>query len=445
MNANEPPIQQAWKVAAASLAGTAVEWYDYFLYGTAAALVFNAHFFPNLDPTTGVLASLASFGVGFVARPLGGFIFGHLGDTVGRKTMLIVTILSMGLGTFIIGLLPTYSSIGIWAPILLVTLRIVQGIAVGGEWGGAALMALEHAPGKRRGFFAAWPQVGVPVGLILSTVVFELVTYTTSEGQFDAWGWRVPFLFSAVLVVIGLVIRLKVSEAPGFQELKSRGATIDKPLVEVLRRHKRSTLLVVGLQASVNIGFYLVVVFALSYGTNQVGVSNSVMLNGLLVAAIVDFVFIFIFGRLSDKFGRRPVYMFGAASFIAWAFPFFLLLNTGNIWLIWLAMIFTLTMGHASSYSVESSMFPELFETRVRYSGSSVGYQLGGTVFSGPTPFVGALLFGVVGATWPISLLLIGGSVLTLGLAVATKETKDIDIDASVANTQPEPVAQPDE
>jgi MFS family permease len=299
------------QVVLASLIGTTIEWYDFFIYGTAAALVFNQLFFPNVDPVIGTLAAFATFGVGFVARPLGGVVFGHYGDKIGRKSMLVITLLIMGVATTLIGLLPSFATIGIWAPILLVVLRFLQGLAVGGEWGGAVLMAVEYSPEDRRGFYGSWPQMGSPIALFLSTVIFSVFA-TLPDEQFLSWGWRVPFLVSILLVGVGLYIRLRIFETPAFSQVKESG-TARLPMVEVLKNDLRKVLIGAGIVFVTIGGFYVVVTFSLSYGTETLGIPRGVMLVGVIIAAISELITIPIFASLSDRVGRRPVCVWSAA------------------------------------------------------------------------------------------------------------------------------------
>lgn len=294
------------KVVFASLIGTTIEWYDFFVYGTAAALVFNKLFFPNVDPVIGTLAAFATFGVGFIARPLGGVVFGHYGDKIGRKSMLVITLLIMGIATTLIGLLPSFATIGIWAPILLVVLRFLQGLAVGGEWGGAVLMAVEYSPEDKRGFYGSWPQMGSPIALFLSTVIFSAFA-TLPDEQFLSWGWRVLFLVSIVLVGVGLYIRLRIFETPAFSEVKESGTGARLPIVDVLKNDLRKVLIAAGIVFVTIGGFYVVVTFSLSYGTETLGISRGVMLTGVIIAAISELITIPIFASLSDRIGRRPV------------------------------------------------------------------------------------------------------------------------------------------
>ncbi len=315
-------------VILASFIGTTIEWYDFFLYGTAAALVFNRLFFPNVDPLIGTLSSFGTFAVGFVARPFGGIVFGHYGDRLGRKSMLVYSLVIMGVATFLIGLLPTHDAIGMWAPVLLVVLRCAQGIGVGGEWGGAVLMAVEHSPPGRRGLSGSWPQMGVPAGLFLSTVVFAITSTQMSEEQFLAWGWRLPFLVSLGLVAVGIFIRLAIMETPAFTSLTQSGKREERPVVTALRTHRRSLLLAMGMRVAENGLFYVYTVFVLSYGPAQLGLARNTMLTGVTLAALGGLFAIPLYGALSDRIGRRPVYLFGAAFSLLYALPFFLLLDT---------------------------------------------------------------------------------------------------------------------
>ncbi|WP_257447962.1 MFS transporter [Archangium lipolyticum] len=422
----EQPLESSiWKVAAASFIGTAVEWYDFFLYGTAAALVFNRLFFPSFDPLMGTLAAFATFAVGFVARPLGGVIFGHFGDKLGRKSMLSATLMIMGAATFAIGLLPTYESIGVWAPILLVLMRVLQGFGLGGEWGGAVLMAVEHAPSNRRGFYGSWPQMGAPAGLLVANGVFSV--FSRNEEQFLSWGWRVPFLFSAVLIGIGVFIRMSVAESPAFQAHKAAekasSATPKIPALEALRKYPRQILLAMGARFAENGFFYIVTTFVLTYGTGQLGLERSTMLNGVLAATAVHLVAIPAFGALSDVFGRRPVYIGGAVGCALLAFPFFWLIDTKETGLIVLAITLGI-IAHAAMYGPQASFFSELFGTRVRYSGASLGYQLASVFAGGLSPLVATwLLTESGGKAWPVSLYMVGLALVTLVSVYLSAET----------------------
>ena len=420
--AEESQSTSTLKVATASFIGTAVEFYDFFLYGTAAALVFNRLFFPSYDPMVGTLLAFATFAVGFVARPLGGMVFGHFGDKLGRKSMLSATLMIMGVATFAIGLLPTYESIGVWAPILLVLMRILQGFGLGGEWGGAVLMAVEHAPAHRRGFYGSWPQMGAPAGLLLATGVYSLFTRLPDE-QFITWGWRVPFLFSAVLIGIGVFIRLSVAESPAFRAAhKAPGSGPKLPIVEVLRTYPKQILLAMGARFAENGWYYILVTFVLTYGRQRLGLEQSTILNCVLGGTVVHLIAIPFFGAASDRFGRRPVYLAGALGCALLALPFFWLIDTKSTGLIWLA----LTLGfiaHAAMYGPQASFFSELFGTRVRYSGASLGYQLSSIFAGGLAPFTATWLLTKYDKTWPVSVYLLGLAVITLVSVYLSAET----------------------
>jgi MFS transporter, MHS family, shikimate and dehydroshikimate transport protein len=379
-------------VVAASFIGTTIEWYDFFLYGTAAALVFNKLFFPKSAPSTGTLLALATYGVGFAARPVGGIIFGHFGDRIGRKSMLVLSLLIMGVATFLIGVMPTYSAIGVWAAYLLVALRLAQGLGVGGEWGGAVLMAVEHAPPRRRGFYGSWPQMGVPAGLFLSTVVFLYVQSVTTDAQFLSWGWRIPFLLSIVLVVVGLFIRLRIMESPAFQRVKETRTEAPTPILDVLRKYPKQVLLAMGMRVAENGLFYVFTVFVLVYGNEHLGVKRSTVLWGVVIAALIGLVTIPFYGALSDRVGRRPLYLGGAVIGLLFSFPFFWLLNTKTAVLIWLAVVLGVNVAHDLMYGPQAAYFAELFGTRVRYSGASLGYQLASVFAGGFAPLVAAWL-----------------------------------------------------
>ena len=424
---NSPaPSSSIRMVALASFVGTTIEWYDFFLYGTAAALVFNQLFFPTFDPLTGTLAAFGTYAVGFIARPIGGIIIGHYGDKIGRKSMLVLTLLIMGVATFLIGLLPTYESSGPWAAVFLVLLRLVQGFGVGGEWGGAVLMAVEHAPPGRRGYYGSWPQMGVPAGLLMSTFVFAAFA-RLPEDQFLAWGWRVPFLLSFLLVGVGLLIRLRILETPAFAKMKERRADAMMPIVEVIRKYPKQVLLAAGARIAENGGFYIFSVFMLLYATQHAKVERSVALTGVMIAAAFDLVAIPFYGHLSDKIGRRPVYLFGAAMTGILAYPLFWLFDTGSTPLVWLGLVLVFTFAHAPMYGPQAAFLSELFGTRVRYTGASLGAQLASIVAGGLSPFIATALmprYGRVG----LSLYLAAMGLITIIAVLAAAETSRKDI-----------------
>jgi MHS family shikimate/dehydroshikimate transporter-like MFS transporter len=424
------------KVAIASFIGTTIEWYDFFLYGAASALIFGRLFFPNYDPLTGALASFGTYAVGFAARPIGGMVCGHFGDRVGRKSMLILTLSIMGTATFLIGLLPTYHQIGIWAPILLVVLRLAQGFGIGGEWGGAVLMAVEHAPKGRRGFYGSWPQIGVPAGLLLATVVFGLISRLPQTVLLN-WGWRVAFLASIFLVGIGVFIRLGVSEPPAFAEIKQAGTEVRMPVLEVIRRHPKSLIVAMGARLVENAAFYLYSVFVLTYATLPgAGFSNQSVLRAISIAALVELFTIPTFGHLSDWLGRRPVYLFGAIFTGVFAAPFFLLIGTRNPALMVLALILALALGHAAMYGPQASFFSELFGTRLRYSGASIGCQLSSVIAGGLSPLIATGLLKRFGGFWPIALYVMSLAAITTLCVYFAEETAHHDLATETAGSR---------
>jgi MFS transporter, MHS family, shikimate and dehydroshikimate transport protein len=419
---------QLRRVIVASFIGTTIEWYDFFLYGTAAALVFNRLFFPTLNPLAGTLSAYGTFAVGFVARPLGGVIFGHFGDRLGRKNMLVWSLLIMGVATALIGLTPTYDQIGIWAPILLVALRFIQGIGVGGEWGGAVLLAVEHSGGARRGLHGSWPQMGVPGGLLLSTAVFAALSSALSERDFLAWGWRIPFLISVVLVGIGLFVRLQILETPAFMKLKEARRESRAPLLDVFRERPREVLIGMGLRFAQNVVFYVYTVFVLSYGEKSLGYPRGVMLRGVMLAALIGLISIPLWSHLSDRVGRRPVYLIGVIFSLLIAFPFFWMIERGPAF-IGIAMVLAMNIGHDMMYGPMAACLSELFGTHVRYSGISFVYQLASVFSGGVAPFIATLLLARYGSG-AVATYMVACCLVSIVAAWFLPETHRVELDA---------------
>ncbi|MGP4056472.1 MFS transporter [Mycobacterium sp. 4D054] len=419
------------RVVVASMAGTVVEWYEFFLYATAATLVFNKVFFAEgTSEAAGLIAALLTYAVGFVARPLGGIVFGHFGDKYGRKKLLQFAILLVGAVTFLMGCLPTYAQIGVWAPILLVVLRFLQGFAVGGEWGGAVLLVAEHSPNKERAFWSSWPQAAVPVGNMLATVVLLVLTGVLSEEAFLSWGWRVAFWLSAVVVLIGYYIRTKVTDAPIFvaaQEEVERVKSVSYGVVEVLKRYPRGVFTAMGLRFAENIMYYLVVTFSIVYLKTHVGTDTSDILWYLLAAHAVHFIVVPQVGRLADRYGRRPVYIVGATLAATWGFFAFPMMNTGDYLMIMGAVILGLII-HALMYAPQPAIMAEMFPTRMRYSGVSLGYQVTSIVAGSLAPAIATWLLDRFGTWVPIAIYLAGAAVITLVAAWFTRETNGIDL-----------------
>jgi metabolite-proton symporter len=426
--------QSIRKVVVASLIGTSLEWYDFFLYSSAAALVFNKLFFPEADPLTGTLLAFATSATGFVARPIGGIVFGHYGDKVGRKTVLVVTLLVMGIATFLIGLLPTYAAIGVAAPILLVVLRFVQGLGLGGEWGGAVLMSLEHGEPNRRGWNASWPQVGVPAGNLLAAGVLGVMSATLSDAAFESWGWRVPFLLSGALIAVGLWIRMTIAESPLFQELEQDDTKARAPILDVLRLYPRSVLTALGARLGVDIAFYTFALFILVYLAEQLDLPRSTGLNAVLVGSAFQLFLIPWFGHLSDRLGRRPVYLAGAAGAAIWVFVFFPLLDTRSSFLIIVAAVGGLLF-HAAMYGPQAAFISELFSTRVRYSGASLGYQIAGVLGGALAPIISIALLDRFDSALPVSLYVLAGLLITMVSVWLAPETSRIDLHEERADT----------
>lgn len=413
----EPSKSEIRTVVASSIVGTTVEWYDFFLYGIAAGLVFDKLFFPSSDPIVGTLLAFATFAIGFMARPFGGLIFGHIGDRIGRKKTLVATMMIMGVATCLIGLVPTYATIGVAAPILLVVLRLAQGVAIGGEWGGAVLMAVEYAPRGKRGFYGSLPQIGLAIGLMLGTGVFAALNSTLSEAAFLDWGWRIAFMLSAILVAVGLFIRLKVMETPAFRKLETVEEKATVPALELIKspQSRRNMVLGMGSRWAEGVAFNTWAVFAIAYGTGTLHLSRQTLLLAVMAAAATMIVFIPVFGKVADRYDRRHVFAAGSVILTAAAYPAFVLIGTGDTAVIVITIVLVLGVLYPIVYAPESSLFAELFPTRVRYSGISVVYQLSGIVASGLTPLVLASLLG--SASGGLSLIM--GYIVAVG-AVST-------------------------
>ena len=417
------PADSIGKVVFAGSLGTVIEWYDFLIYGTAAALCLNKLFFPSISPLNGTLAALASYAVGFVARPFGAALFGHFGDRIGRKSMLMMTMLIMGLGTFLIGLLPSYAQIGVWAPISLVVLRIIQGIGLGGEWGGASVIVLEHAPAGRRGFYGSLVQVGFPMGLVLSSAVFAAVSRLPSE-DFLAWGWRIPFLLSILLVGLGVFMRSRISESPVFEAAKTRNAILSSPVLSVLTHHPRTFLVAVGLKLSEVSWVYLLTVFVVVYATTSLGMPRATVLNAITIAALIELITIPLFGLACDVLGRRPFYFAGALFTVVAAFPLFWLLDMRDPAVLTLTIVVALSLGHGLMFAPESAYFPELFGTNVRYSGATLGFQVSAALGGGFAPIIATAMVGMLGGTMGVSIMLVMLGIITLIATVFGHETK---------------------
>jgi len=418
------------KVVAASTIGTMIEWYDFFLYGFAAALVFNQLFFPNHDPLVGTLLAFVTYALGFVARPVGGIVFGHYGDRIGRKRLLMLSLIMMGIATVLIGLLPTYDQIGIWAPILLIALRLIQGFAVGGEWGGAVLLAAEHGDARRRGFWASWPQAGVPLGLVLASGVLAIISAQQSQEEFVAWGWRVPFLLSAVLVLVGWWIRTSIDESRTFkQSLAEAEAPPRTPALDVLRERPLGLLVGAGLRVGENISYYIITVFSITYITEVAHLSRDTALQAILIGSIVQFFVIPLSARLSDAIGRRIVYAFGGFGLAAFSFVFFDMLS--GSWTTIVAAITVALVLHGAMYGPQAAFIAELFPTRYRYSGASMAYQLTAIFAGSLAPIIAVFLYREYGSAFWVAVYvavacLISGITALLARETAGKELADI-------------------
>ncbi|MCB1692701.1 MAG: MHS family MFS transporter [Pseudomonadales bacterium] len=419
------------KVALTSLAGTSIEWYDFFIYGTAAALIFASTFFPSdMPPMVALIASFSTFAVGFIARPVGGIFFGHFGDRVGRKRALITALMMMGIATTLIGCLPAYGTIGVAAPLLLTVLRFVQGLAVGGQWGGAMLLVTENAPPGKRGFYGAFAQAGAPAGIILANCAFLLASGVMGDEAFASWGWRIPFLASVVLIALSAYVQLHLEDTPAFKDLEARKrteplsqASTRSPVLEAISRHPREIVLGAGAFLSVQVTFYILVAFAIAYGSSPdgAGVSRDVMLTAVLISSVVQIPVLFLASAWSDRHGRRGVYMAGAVLTVFWAFTLFPMLDTGSF--LWITVSICLGQVFLSMmYGPQAAFLTELFSTEVRYSGASLGYQLGAILGGALAPTIATALWGTWGSFY-VAVYIAVAALLTLGSVLLLTET----------------------
>ena len=422
------------KVALTALAGTSIEWYDFFLYGAAAALIFPTAFFGEATPSTALILSLLTFAAGFIARPIGGIIFGHYGDRIGRKKTLVIALILMGVSSTLIGLLPTYAMIGVTAPILLTSLRFVQGLAIGGQWGGAMLLVTESAPPDKRGFYGAFAQAGAPMGVILANLAFIITSSLVSEESFYSWGWRIPFLASAILIGISMYIQLNLEDTKAFQELQQRKQNIDtkdeqikqSPILEAIRKYPNRIALAAGAFLSIQVTFYILIAFLLAYGVSSAEISRDDMLAAVLIASAIMVPSQFMFSSISDHYGRKGIFMAGAILTGLWAYAIFPLVDTGNFYLIVLAITIGLVFV-GMMYGPQAAFFSELFSTEVRYSGATLGYQFGAILGGAFAPTIAAFLWNNYGIFW-VSVYISFASLLTLFSVMALTETYKISL-----------------
>ena len=429
-SANHGSPSSLIRLVAASVVGTAIEFYDFFLYATAAALVFNKDFFPTSNPLTGIFLAFLTYSVGFLARPLGGIFFGHIGDKHGRRFALVLTLSLMGAATFCMGLLPTFFQIGVLAPVLLTLLRFIQGFAVGGEWGGAVLLVAEHCPAQHRGFWTSLPQTGGPLGNLLSTAILVLFSVIMSNGAFLGWGWRIPFLLSAILVFVGLYVRLQVEESPLFIAMRAR-VRVQKhkiPVIEAFRRYKRSMLIAMLVRIGENTGFYMFTTFLVVYATQILKTERALVLNAITIGSVFQVLGFVAAGALSDRIGRRPTTLLGAVGIAVWIFFFYGLIGKAAPVLFTTVLIVGL-LCHALIAGGSAALFAEIFDTRVRYSGASIGYQLGSVLGGAFAPLIAVRLLEIYKSAIPVAIYVAFAAILTIIGVLMAPETRERNLE----------------